>query len=432
MVDPTPAMNALKRRQDDAKRKSTAKKIRESILSQAASELLEARNANGGRLPYKKMGEVIQALSENGVKVTRDCLNKHMSKQATRLSFPVSDVNGVTDNSTEVSSLHGMDGAETIPPATINDGRTVGQPIASLEVAQISAHQGPPPRKRRRRGSEVPKYKLPSRRKHFADGTLKPADYRSAIEALDKANAERKSFLTEVQAKQQNVENIQQELAESKQELSLAQAKLQEFEEDAVKAAKEDLIEVELAMDLPWSRNYHQLVAFKEKHGHLHVPTRCPEDKELDSLCTWVARQRARRKKGLEGRIKPDKPYQLELLDRLGLEWTVRDNKWDEHYANLQKFKEHNGHCLVPQHYVDKKLAVWVGFLRQEMKVLKADGSLRYLNDERIAKLNQLGFVWNGKFIYNAIFKSSRCNLFTKSSSFLLINYFPLISIHSL
>ena len=231
--------------------------------------------------------------------------------------------------------------------------------MASSLAAQKSADPVPPPRKRGRPSSKpgvatTPKYKKPRRRRLFGNGTEKPADYRSANEALDKANAERHSFLAEVQEKQKNVERIQLELSKGKEELALAQAKLQEFEEDVVKAAKEDLIEIELALDLPWSRKYHQLVAFNKTHGNLNVPFRCPEDKELDCLCTWVARQRTRRKKAIEGRIKPEKPYQLELLDRLGLEWTVRDNKWDEHFANLQKFKEHNGHCLVPQHYVDK------------------------------------------------------------------------------
>jgi hypothetical protein len=64
------------------------------------------------------MGEVIQALSEIGLKVTRDCMNKTMQKQvAAKLPFSVLEVNLVMDNSTAVSSLQGMDGAKKIPPS---------------------------------------------------------------------------------------------------------------------------------------------------------------------------------------------------------------------------------------------------------------------------------------------------------------------------
>jgi hypothetical protein len=48
------------------------------------------------------MGEVmIQVLSDNGMKVTRDGMNKDMLKQATRLPFYMLEVDVVTDYSTE-------------------------------------------------------------------------------------------------------------------------------------------------------------------------------------------------------------------------------------------------------------------------------------------------------------------------------------------
>lgn len=82
MDDPTHAMNSLKRQRLDMKRNSVAKKARQAILFQFALELLRAKRENGGRLPQNKMTEVVQSMSDNGVQVTRDLMNKQMQKLA--------------------------------------------------------------------------------------------------------------------------------------------------------------------------------------------------------------------------------------------------------------------------------------------------------------------------------------------------------------
>jgi hypothetical protein len=71
MDDAFRAQSALRLQKGTTRRKSVARKIRESILSQAASELIKAQQGNGGRLPHKKMCEVIQALADNGFHATR-------------------------------------------------------------------------------------------------------------------------------------------------------------------------------------------------------------------------------------------------------------------------------------------------------------------------------------------------------------------------
>jgi hypothetical protein len=136
MDDPKHAMNALRRRQDDTRRKSDAKKTRELILSQAASELIQARDDNGGRLPHKKMGQVIQSLLDNGVKVTRDVMNNAIRREEAMGPRQVPlEVNVLLDNST-ISTLPGVDGAENIPPATIPPapGTNKGRPLGSSKV----------------------------------------------------------------------------------------------------------------------------------------------------------------------------------------------------------------------------------------------------------------------------------------------------------
>ena len=37
------------------------------------------------------------------------------------------------------------------------------------------------------------------------------------------------------------------------------------------------------------------------------------------------------------------------------------DKQWDQMFERLLKFKEENGHCLVPKRYpVDQRLGTWV------------------------------------------------------------------------
>ena len=67
------------------------------------------------------------------------------------------------------------------------------------------------------------------------------------------------------------------------------------------------------------------------------------------------------------------------VLDRLGV-------PWDERYGQLTAFKAQHGHCNVPQHYPDNpSLGRWCAKQRDERNTLTQD---------RIARLETLGFVW--------------------------------------
>lgn len=62
---------------------------------------------------------------------------------------------------------------------------------------------------------------------------------------------------------------------------------------------------------------------------------------------------------------------------------------WDERLGELAVFRAHHGHSLVPKHRPEfRQLSNWVGIQRKGFK----QGCL---SKERIARLNELGFVWN-------------------------------------
>jgi len=69
--------------------------------------------------------------------------------------------------------------------------------------------------------------------------------------------------------------------------------------------------------------------------------------------------------------------------------------QWSDRFDELVLFVQQHGHCRVPRN--SKKfssLASWVKRQRYQYK-LRQEGKTSFLTEERIAVLNQLGFVWD-------------------------------------
>lgn len=73
-----------------------------------------------------------------------------------------------------------------------------------------------------------------------------------------------------------------------------------------------------------------------------------------------------------------------------------QEKQWEEQFEVLLKFKEANGHCLVPHTYRENQaLSRWVKRQRYQYK-LKAAGKVpSTMTDARIQKLEEVGFVWD-------------------------------------
>ncbi|KAL7502770.1 hypothetical protein ACHAXN_000679, partial [Cyclotella atomus] len=113
----------------------------------------------------------------------------------------------------------------------------------------------------------------------------------------------------------------------------------------------------------------NQLVEYKGNNGHCKVPHDHP-------LGLWAARQRSNRTKMSQERINK--------LESIGFDWSVRaTNKWDENYAELEKYQQENGHCKVPH---DHPLGPWAA--RQISKQAE-------MSQDRIDKLDRIGFIWD-------------------------------------
>ncbi len=100
-------------------------------------------------------------------------------------------------------------------------------------------------------------------------------------------------------------------------------------------------------------------------------------------LRRWV---NAQRQKYRSETISAERVRLLEKVE--GFVWDVKDARWFEMHRRLSLFaEEHNGSCIVPQHYAaDPQLACWVSNQRHRKHQLSA---------ERISMLDALGFVWD-------------------------------------
>ena len=123
--------------------------------------------------------------------------------------------------------------------------------------------------------------------------------------------------------------------------------------------------------------------AYRKRYGDCRVPHRWPEN---ERLATWVRRMRKyRRRGGLTA-------GQVEQLDRLGFAWDVEyARRWERMYAALVAYRKRHGHCRVSTlSPIDAKLGNWVR--AQRAKYRKGT-----LSPERIRRLEELGFEWEGK-----------------------------------
>jgi len=127
-----------------------------------------------------------------------------------------------------------------------------------------------------------------------------------------------------------------------------------------------------------WEQGFSLLSAFKQREGHCLVTQKHIEDGF--KLGKWIDRQRSTKSTLSEER--------LSRLNELGFIWEPFTEQWEQGFSLLSAFKQREGHCLVTQKHIEDglKLGIWVSKQRSNKSTL---------SDERISRLNELGFVWD-------------------------------------
>eukprot|EP00985_Skeletonema_marinoi_P016979 scaffold9241_cov135-Skeletonema_marinoi.AAC.2 len=142
-----------------------------------------------------------------------------------------------------------------------------------------------------------------------------------------------------------------------------------------------------------WDRKFHDLLEFKQQHGHCDVPqTYAPNPK----LGVWVNKQRMEQKNREDGNISTLTDERLERLQSIGFRWAKRRGqvRWDEKYGELIQYAAKFGNCHVPTKYKENTaLGRWVSTQRAEYKTF-CKGEKSSLTAEKIRRLDSIGFAW--------------------------------------
>ncbi|KAL7564024.1 hypothetical protein ACA910_006936 [Epithemia clementina (nom. ined.)] len=155
-----------------------------------------------------------------------------------------------------------------------------------------------------------------------------------------------------------------------------------------------------------WSNHYSDLMKFKEKFGHCHVPL---SHTEFPKLGLWVKEQRRHYNLMKAGRRTHMNVQRSQTLTDIGFCWNTHDASWLSRYYELSDYRKRFGDCNVPQDWPeDPAFGAWVSHQRRQCtKGLK--GNKRGITCERIKLLTELGFQWqtNNSMDYAAKANSS-------------------------
>ncbi|KAL3930183.1 MAG: hypothetical protein SGBAC_011871 [Bacillariaceae sp.] len=148
-----------------------------------------------------------------------------------------------------------------------------------------------------------------------------------------------------------------------------------------------------------WQEQYQGLLEFKRKHGHCCVPNTYEPN---TTLGRWVKRQRYQYKLRQAGQQSTLVASRVRILEEVGFVWDSHAALWEERLNELKHYRRVNGHCNVPSTYPkNKQLSTWVKCQRRQFR-LTGKGKNSNLTAERIAALDDLGFVWDGRTIGNS------------------------------
>ena len=131
-----------------------------------------------------------------------------------------------------------------------------------------------------------------------------------------------------------------------------------------------------------WQRRCSELAAYLAKHGDAHCGFREADDK---TLARWCKKQRAAHRAG-------DLSESEEAaLRQVGFEFDGECAEWARWYNELRQF--HRKHGVAES---GTYTAEWQFYLTNWCSVQRIARRSRRLSAERVALLDELGFVWSG------------------------------------
>jgi len=145
--------------------------------------------------------------------------------------------------------------------------------------------------------------------------------------------------------------------------------------------------------DQQWNDMFGELRDYWERNNRKHCDVPYGWVQNLD-LGRWVSYQRTLYKLYKAGRPSSMTPFKINKLESIGFKWSIRPFvrlPWETRFQELCEYRKVNGNCKVP-HTQNPKLASWVSIQR----TLHSKGML---SQDRVAKLDQIGFMWSPNYV---------------------------------
>ncbi|MCD8338215.1 MAG: Helicase associated domain protein [Lachnospiraceae bacterium] len=165
---------------------------------------------------------------------------------------------------------------------------------------------------------------------------------------------------------------------------------------DEVKDCRELFRKLDDTLSASWDLMFDLARAYYEEHGSLEMQAAYVTE-EGYPLGQWVFTQRGARKGTAHGCLTEER---IRKLDSIGMVWdSSLDRLWEKNYSAAKAYYEAHGNLDVKWDYVTEDgicLGEWLCSIRTYEK---AGARQKYLTEERVKLLNDIGMIW-GKTDY--------------------------------
>ncbi len=161
---------------------------------------------------------------------------------------------------------------------------------------------------------------------------------------------------------------------------------------DKVADCKALFDELEGTLSASWDLMYEAAKSYHDKYGNIDIPKRY-FTQEGYSLGLWLQTQRRVYNGTVNGILTQ---VQIDKLNALGMRWESKsDVSWEKYYEAAKRYYEMNGDLQPKALYVDDN-GVDLGRWLAQIRMFRKNGiRSRFLSDERIKSLDDIGMVWD-------------------------------------
>ena len=161
--------------------------------------------------------------------------------------------------------------------------------------------------------------------------------------------------------------------------------------------------------DYDWMKMYDQAVLYYRENGNLLIPNNYKTKTKI-SLGSWIGKQRKNyREKKISDR-------EVNLLNQIGMVWSLSEYEWMKNYRLAVDYYNENGKLIIPKDYKTKDgfpLGRWI----ERQRKLFQD---KVLSEKEISLLGSIGMEWS-KIDYNWMEKYDLAVSYYKNKGDLLV-----------